>query len=46
MLNEEELGDKIKGVKVVRGSPSISHIFFVNDSLIFCQANILEWVNV
>lgn len=31
------------GVKVARWSPSINHLFFVDDSLVFYGANTTEW---
>lgn len=30
-------------MKVARGSPTTNHLFFVEDSIIFCQANTKEW---
>lgn len=36
----------IKGVKVARSSPSISHLLFVDDSYIFCKANMESVGNV
>ena len=41
MLKKEENEGYIKGVAVSRGAPSVSHLFFANDSIIFCQASIL-----
>ena len=32
----------MKGVAVCRGGPKLSHLFFVNDSLIFCKASLEE----
>lgn len=30
---------KLRGVKIGRASPSISHLFFTNDILVFCRAD-------
>ena len=32
----------MEGVSVCRGGPSISHLFFADDSLIFCKASLEE----
>ena len=38
MLKKEEAAGHIKGIAVCRGAPRISHLLFVNDSIIFCRA--------
>ena len=40
-LRAEEEG-MIHGAKVARGARSISHLYFANDNLLFCQATIDE----
>ena len=42
MLKKEVRDGTIKGVAVSRGAPSISHLLFVDDSIIFCRASVLE----
>lgn len=37
-----ESQDLIHGVKICNGAPSISHLFFANDSFIFFKANVAE----
>ena len=32
----------LKGVAVCRGGPKLSHLFFADDSLIFCRASLAE----
>lgn len=39
MLHRFEVEGKIQGIKIGRSSPAISHIFFVDDLMIFCRAN-------
>ena len=31
---------QMEGVKICRGGPSLSHLFFADDSLIFCKATL------
>lgn len=39
LLRQEESKRDILGLKIARTSPSISHIFFADDSLLFLQAS-------
>lgn len=39
MISAAETQDRIHGVKVCRRAPSISHLFFADDSFIFFKAN-------
>lgn len=43
LLIEAEQGRLIYGANVANGSNPISHLFFANDSIIFCHATLPEW---
>ena len=42
MLRKEEEQGNIRGISVCRGGPQISHLFFANDSIVFCRATVDE----
>ncbi|XP_074324121.1 uncharacterized protein LOC141661039 [Apium graveolens] len=39
IIRDYERRGLIKGIQVARGAPSLSHMFFADDSYIYCQAN-------
>lgn len=39
IINHYALHNKIHGIKVARGSPTITHLFFADDNLLFFKAN-------
>ncbi|KAL9235614.1 hypothetical protein vseg_010359 [Gypsophila vaccaria] len=36
----------IEGIKICRGAPTITHLFFVDDSILFCKANLVNANNI
>ena len=38
MLQKAAYNDQIRGFSLCKNGPKISHLFFANDSLLFCQA--------
>lgn len=46
MMQKGELDQSIKGVKICRNGPAISHLFFADDTLIFCEASSQKLENV
>lgn len=46
MLGKAKGEQKITGLLVARGGMRINHIFFADDSLLFCKANVDEWARI
>ena len=42
MLRKEEVQGNIQGISVSGGAPQISHLLFVDDSIVFCRATVEE----
>jgi hypothetical protein len=43
MLHRAERKGIITGVPTSKKGPRINHLFFADDSLLFCKANLVEW---
>lgn len=39
LLSQAEMMGKIHGVTVARNAPQVSHLFFADDTVLFCRAN-------
>jgi hypothetical protein len=46
LLQKAEREGRIKGLPIVRGGLKLNHMFFADNSLLFCKANVFEWVNI
>ena len=46
LINEAARNHKLSGVSICRGCPKITHLFFADDSLLFCKASSQECQNL
>jgi hypothetical protein len=46
LLRKAELERHITSLAIARGGPKINHLFFVDDSVLFCKASVQEWEKI
>jgi hypothetical protein len=46
LLNKAEFEGRITGLPLSRGGIRLNHMFFADDSLLFCSATIFEWIHL
>jgi hypothetical protein len=46
LLYKAKLHKRITGLPVTRGGTRLNHLFFADDSLLFCRATIFEWIHI
>ena len=42
LLHQAETSGQIRGVSICRNGPRLTHLFFADDSLVFCRASMQE----
>jgi hypothetical protein len=46
LLLKAERNKRITGLPITRGGTRLNHLFFADDSLLFCRASIFEWIHI
>jgi hypothetical protein len=46
LLYKAKRNGTITGLAIAKGGTKINHLFFADDSLLFCRANFMEWGNI
>jgi exonuclease III/ribonuclease HI len=46
LLHKAERDGTVTGLPIAKGGTKINHLFFADDSLLFCRANFMEWGNI
>jgi hypothetical protein len=46
LINQLQLNNKIKGITIAANAPQITHLFFADDSILFCRAKPEEATNL
>ena len=44
LISRAEMNGGLSSMPITRGGTKISHLFFMDDSLLFCKANLFEWI--
>jgi hypothetical protein len=43
-LQRAKIARRITGLPIAKGGTHLNHLYFADDSLFFCKANIVEWM--
>lgn len=46
MIIRDLAAGKIQGIKIYHSTPEISHLFFVDDNILFCRASHMDGLSI